>query len=174
MCYGGVFIMSEYQKRGSFPVPSRTRAIARADSESDNDPLLLTALKGALVGFGVTAVTGIILTVCGSAVAFFNSDPSAFIPPVAIAALLLSMLAGGFAAEKVTKVSPILCGILTGGLVTLVSIFASIDLRSLPSSHYQLWQSAVLHFVSVAFSVLGAVLGNIKLKPKRPKRRFGR
>ena len=173
MCFGGVFIMSEYQKKGSFPVPSRTRALSRAESEQEK-PYLLTALKGTLIGSGVTLVAGILLTLCGAAVAYFNSDPSAFIPPFAIAALLLSMLAGGFAATKSTGASPVLCGILTGGATTLVTMLAAIILRTLPYSNYQLWQSLSLHFSAIAFSILGAILGNIKLTPKRPKRRFGR
>ena len=166
--------MSEYQKRGGFPIPSRTRSLTRRAPENENEPRILLSLKGALIGLGVTVASGILLTACGSAVALFNSDPSALIPPIAIAALLLSMLAGGFAASKASGGSPVLCGILTGGVTTLVAILASIVLRSLPSSNYQLWQSLSLHFSAIAFSVLGAVLGTVRIKPKRPKRKFGR
>jgi putative membrane protein (TIGR04086 family) len=168
------FIMTQNQKRRGGIVPSRPVALAKKDSAGSDSPLLVTALKGGLLGLGITLGTGILLITVASAIACTNSDPASLIPAMSLLCLLPSMFAGGFAAAKRVKEAPLLCGILSGGMVTLVTLILSAILRGLPSSGYAFWQSASLHVAAIAFSVLGAFAGNVKRKPKPAKRRFGR
>lgn len=165
--------MTQNQKRRSGLIPSRPLSLAKRDSAEDDAPLLPTALKGGLLGMGITLGAGLLLITIASAVSCANPDPAALIPPLSLLCLLPSMFAGGFAAAKKVKEAPLLCGILSGGMVTVVTLILSAILRGLPSSGYAFWQSAALHTAAVAFAVLGAFAGNVKRKPK-PKRRFGR
>ena len=166
--------MTQNQKRRGGLVPSRPVALAKKDSAQDDSPLLVTALKGGLLGVGVTLGIGLLLITVASAVACANPDPTALIPPLSLLCLLPSMFVGGFAAAKKVKEAPLLCGILSGGMVTVVTLILSAILRGLPSSGYAFWQSAALHTAALAFAVLGAFAGNVKRKPKPKKRRFGR
>lgn len=166
--------MSEYKKRGSFPVPARERALAKISADSEDSPVFLSALKGALWGLLASISCGVLLVTLMTAIAYANPDPSSLISPLALLALMPAMFAGGFVTTKRVGSSPLLCGILCGAAVTLVTLLFSVVLWGLPSSGYAFWQSVALHTAAVGFSVLGAFAGNIKRKPKRGKRRFGR
>ena len=174
MCFGGVFIMTQNQKRRGGLIPSRPTALAKPNREESDSPLLVTALKGGLLGMGIALGLGLVLITIAAAIACANPDPASLIPPLSLLCLLPSMFAGGFAAAKRVKEAPLLCGILSGGMVTVVTIIIGAILRGLPSSGYAFWQSAALHTAAMAFSILGAFAGNVKRKPKPGKRRFGR
>ena len=174
MCFGGVFIMTQNQKRRGGLIPSRPTALAKPNREELDSPLLVTALKGGLLGMGIALGVGLVLITIAAAIACANPDPASLIPPLSLLCLLPSMFAGGFAAAKRVKEAPLLCGILSGGMVTVVTIIIGAILRGLPSSGYAFWQSAALHTAAMAFSILGAFAGNVKRKSKPGKRRFGR
>ncbi len=166
--------MSEYKKKGSFPVPAKSRALAKIGNEAEDSPIFLSALKGALWGLGAAIASGILLVTLMTAIAYANPDPATLISPLALLALMPAMFAGGFVTSKKVGSSPLLCGILCGAAVTLVTLLLSVVLWGLPSSGYAFWQSVALHVAAVGFSVLGAFAGNIKRKQKIGKRRFGR
>ena len=166
--------MSEYKKRGAFPIPARERSLSQISKNDEDSPILLSALKGSLLGLGVSMATGILLTAIMAAIAYANPDPSYLIAPLSLLALMPSMFVGGFVSSKRVGEAPLLCGVLCGGSITIVTILLSIALWGLPSSGYAFWQSAALRTAAVGFSILGAFAGNIKRKPKVGKRRFGR
>ena len=166
--------MTQNQKRRGGLIPSRQTSLAKRDSAEYDSPLLITALKGGRIGMGITLGVGLVLITIAAAVACANPDPAMLIPPLSLICLLPSMFTGGFAAAKRVKEAPLLCGILSGGMTTVVTIIAGAVLRGLPSSGYAFWQSAALHTAAIAFAVLGAFAGNVKRKPKPSKRRFGR
>ena len=174
MCFGGVFIMTQNQKRRGGLIPSRTMSLAKRERKEADSPLLVAALKGGLIGMGIALGVGLALITVAAAVVCMNPDPAMLIPPAALLCLMPSMFAGGLATTKRVKEAPLLCGILSGGMVTIVTIILSAILRGLPSSGYAFWQSAALHTAAMAFSVLGAFAGNVKRKTKPVKRRFGR
>ena len=174
MCFGGVFIMTQNQKRRGGLIPSRPTALSKINREESDSPLLVTALKGGLVGMGIALGLGLVLITVAATVVCMNPDPAILIPPAALLCLMPSMFAGGFAAAKRVKEAPLLCGILSGGMITIITIIAGAIMRGLPSSGYAFWQSAALHTAAMAFSILGAFAGNVKRKPKPAKRRFGR
>ena len=166
--------MTQNQKRRGGLIPSRPTALSKINREESDSPLLVTALKGGLVGMGIALGLGLVLITVAATVVCMNPDPAILIPPAALLCLMPSMFAGGFAAAKRVKEAPLLCGILSGGMITIITIIAGAIMRGLPSSGYAFWQSAALHTAAMAFSILGAFAGNVKRKPKPAKRRFGR
>ena len=166
--------MTQNQKRGGGLVRSRPTALASRTKEASDSPLFLSVLKSALLGVGASLVMGLILITVGAAVAYANPNPSVLIPALSLVSLLPSMFAGGFVTAKKVKDAPLLCGIISGGMITLITMLLAIVLRGLPSTGYAFWQSASLHTAAIAFSVLGAFAGNVKSRQKPIKRRFGR
>ena len=166
--------MSEYKKRAAVPVLARERSLSQISKGDDDSPIFLSALKGSLLGLGASLGSGALLTAIMAAIAYANPDPSSLLTPLSLLAQMPSMFIGGFVASKKVGDAPLLCGVLCGGGITLVTILLSVILVGLPSSGYEFWQSAALHTASVGFSILGAFAGNVKRKPKVGKRRFGR
>lgn len=166
--------MTQNQKRGGGLVRSRPTALAARNTETSDSPLFLSVLKSGIFGIATALGAGLILITVATAVAYANPDPSALIPALSLLSLLPSMFAGGFVTAKKVKDAPLLCGIISGGMITVVTMLLAIVLRGLPSSGYAFWQSAALHTAAIAFSVLGAFAGNVKRRPKPGKRRFGR
>ena len=159
---GGVPAVRRMQ---SLPVGSRNRA--------DDTPLFATVLKNSLWGLAAFAVSGIALVTLGCLIAYSNPDPDVLIFPLALLALLPSSFIGGLVSAKKTGDAPVACGIACGCICTLVMLMLSLVLHTAPSSGYSFWQNTVLHLCAVGFSLLGALMGNIKLKPRKRKRRFG-
>ena len=157
--------------KGIVPSPSKSPMARPTDREDDS--LLSSALKNGLIALAAFAVTGAILIFGATAAAYATPDPMSLVPALSLAALLLSAFAGGFVSSKKTMEAPLLCGIVTGGMITLFSILLSLILRELPTSGFEFWQSAALHSATVIFSVLGAFAGNVRKKKKSGKRRFG-
>ena len=158
-------------KDGLIPTHSRTTAKAFADTEEHS--LLGMVFKASLLGLLTATVCGIALITLMSAIAYADPDPARLIAPLAIAALMPSAFAGGFLTAKKVKDAPLLCGIVSGGFITLLTMLLSAIFQGLPSSNYEFWQSAALHGASILFSVMGAFAGNAKKKKKPSKRRFG-
>ena len=163
--------MVKNQKRGGLPQARRTSALQSRNQES-NDGLLALSIKSAFFGLLVWAISGILLISAATAAAYANPDPLSLAPPLSLAATLISAFLGGFAAQKKAKESPLVCGLVFGGLAALVSMFLCFILKNTPSSNYAFWQSALLHGAMVIFSLFGALAGNAKGKMKT-KRRFG-
>lgn len=166
--------MTQNQARRPLPTVAPSRALTAKRAESYDRPLILTALKSGLFGTCATLGTGLALITAATAIAYANPDPTAILPFLASAVLLISSFAGGFVSEKIAKESPLLCGVVTGSLTALLSLAISLILFTLPSSNLAFWQSLLLHGVALGFSILGAFAGNIKLTSRRGKRRFGR
>ncbi len=166
------FIMTQNQRSARMPIVSRSTALAARNADTYDRPIILTALKGGLFGLGATALTGALLITGSTAVAYAMPDSTAIIPFFAIPSVLCSSFVGGFICSKAVKEAPLLCGTVTGAMITLLTLVLSLILFSLPSSGYEFWQSAALHMATLAFSVLGAFAGNIKMSRRKGKRRF--
>lgn len=165
--------MLKDKRKSAMPVPAHSRAVSRKTAETEETSLLGSALKGSLWGFFAFAFCGILLITAVTAIAYANPDPGPLIAPLSLLSLMPSMFLGGFVTAKRVKEAPLLCGIVSGCLITLLSMLLGIIMRGMPSSGYEFWQSAVLHTAAVGFSVLGAFAGNIKKRQKRGTRRFG-
>ncbi len=163
--------MTKNQRNGGLPLSRRVSAVQAVRQETD-EGLLSLAFRSSLFGLIAWGISGIVLISAATAIAYANPDPIALIPPLSLIATLISGFAGGFASAKRAKESPVVCGIIFGGMMTLLMIASSFILRSAPSSSLEFWQSALLHGAAVLFSLLGALAGNAKRKMNK-KRRFG-
>ena len=164
---------ADTKSRGGL-IPSRSLPIAKKRKTNEERPLIVSALRGGLIGMGGAIATGLILITVSAAVAYANPDPAAFVPALSLVSLLISMFFCGFITSKSVKEAPLTCGVVSGGMTTLLTILFGMALRGIPTVGYGFWQSVALHTAAVAFSVLGAFAGNIKIEPVRKKRRFGR
>lgn len=158
------------QKRGGLSV--RNTAMVRREAEAEERSLLQDALRGGALGTAGFLCAGGLLLSAGALLASFSKDPTALIAPLALAALLLSAFLGGWITSRRVGESPLLCGVIEGGMITLCTIALALILRPLPSSALLFWQSALLHGATVFFSILGAMAGGVKRK-RTTKRRFG-
>ncbi len=165
--------MIQNKKHQKGLVPARSVALARRTDDPEESPLFISALKSSLWGLSASAICGILLMTATTAIAYANPDPTALVASMGLLSLLPSAFAGGFVTAKKAKDAPLLCGILSGGMLTIATVILGLILSALPSSGYKLWQSLALHGASVAFSTLGALAGNVKRRPKPGKRRFG-
>jgi len=163
--------MSKNQKKGGFPL-SRPASAIQARGKDNDEGLLALVFKCSLWGLAVWAISGIILISAACAIAYANPDPISLIPPLSLAATLISSFAGGFATAKKVREAPMVCGLIFGGIMTLLMIGLCLILKNASSSNFELWQSLLLHGAAILFSVLGALAGNAKRK-MNTKRRFG-
>ena len=163
--------MQNKEKSNSGLIPRRTGALAIRPQDEDK-PIFTRAMRSSLAGLVSFVCAGLVLISCATAVVFTRSDPNALITPLALVALLLSAFAGGFTTVRRTGSSPMLCGILCGGVITVFTMIAGLVLRGVTGSDYELWQAAILHGATVLFSTLGSFAGNAKRKvdPRRHRR----
>ena len=166
--------MTGNKKRGSVPALRRTASLSSKAHEQEDSSLFKQTLSGAAYGTVAFLTTGLALISATTAIAYTNTDPSGLIAPLGLVSLFLSAFAGGFVTAKKVSEAPLLCGIVCGGMITVLAAFFGIILRGIPSSGYEFWQSAALHGSAVAFAVLGAFAGNVKRKPTKLRKRFGR
>ena len=161
-----------HKNSNAFPAIRKTQALSLRSEENDS-PMLSTILRGSVFGLIFFAIAALLLLTAVTAVAYANTDPDKLIAPLSLVALLPAMFTGGFITAKKVGAYPLLCGIVCGALITLFTIALSLAMSGAASSGYTLGQSALLHGLAVAFSILGAFAGNYKRKPNPRKRRFG-
>ena len=164
--------MLRNQKRTIGVVPARNNLPGTTTHANVEDSLPALVLKNSLFGMLVSILTGLLLVTAMTAFAHANPNPTSLLSPLSLAALLPAMFAGGFLCVKRTGDAPLLCGIVCGGMMTLLTMLLSLILRGLPSSAYSFWQSALLHALAILFCVLGAFAGNVKRKPKPMSKRY--
>ena len=153
--------MTQNQKRRGGLIPSRPTALSKINREESDSPLLVTALKGGLVGMGIALGLGLVLITVAAAVVCMNPDPAILIPPAALLCLMPSMFAGGFAAAKRVKEAPLLCGILSGGMITIITIIAGAIMRGLSGNSLENELNKLLLSNDEASEALTDILGNL-------------
>ena len=142
------------KEKGSGGMPILHRSVALVPRTQDEQtPVFVRVLRNSVAGLLSFLIVGVILISAMTAVAYANADPDAFIMPLSLAALLPSMFAGGFICAKRTGEAPLLCGIVCGGIVTLVTMLAALILRNTSSSGYELWQECLLHGAAILFEI---------------------
>lgn len=151
------------------PIRSGSRQLAVRDSADTSFSRKL--LIGSSISTIATFVSSIILIFIFSAIATSSKDPLSLIPLFGIISLMPSMFIGGFICIKRVKESPFICGLVCGASFVITATLLSLIIVGLPSSGYAFLQHFALRIAAVFFSVLGAIVGNVKRKSKR--RRFG-
>ncbi len=126
-------------------------------------------MRKLLLCVGSTLALGLTLLLVGSIGAYFCQNPSAVTAPVGIAAVALTALLGGMISAHVLKKSALLCGLFNGCAVLAVMLLLSLCMIKY-SSHYSAWTALLLHLGFVLCSVLGAQLGALHTKKRRPQK----
>lgn len=165
--------MYNKEARGGLPIKRKHAHLGKTRRVSEERPLFKRILSSSLFGLLVNTISGILLVSIVCLIAYSSSDPLSMIPTMALLSLLPSNFLGGFVASKKCGESPIACGITTAAMWGTVSLLGSLCLYAIAPSGYNLWQSLLLHALSLAFCLLGAMAGGIKRIPSRKKRRFG-
>ena len=128
---------------------------------------------GRAVGWGVLLSLILLVVLCtiGAIVAFSTADPDAITAPLALGAMLLSPLAGGVITYRRHRTSPLLCGLLCGlGLLIVTGLAGLLWQDTQPNA----WSSLLrwgLRGGMVAFCILGAVMGSYAPRKRRRRRR---
>ena len=126
-------------------------------------------LKSSLAGFGVSLLAGILLLLGLTALSLSFDDPESLSSAMALGALFLSSLAGGFVALKMNGSEALLCGASVGALMNLALLVISLFVRDVASSDMGVLREILARGAVVLMAVLGAYLGT-----HRKKRRRGR
>lgn len=169
-----------YKKQSPARLAAKSRALARRSSlpvtrqtAAQETGIFTTLVKNALIGLGGFTLSGLMLVTAACAAAYACPDPTSLIAPLALAALLPSSFLGGFITCKLTKQSPMLCGVVCGAMCAIAMLGLSLIFTGAPTSSYTFFQGLLLHALALLFCVLGALTGNYKRKPNPRKRRFG-
>ena len=136
-----------------------------AEGEDALAGLFRHALKSALI----TVCIGAALSVIASLICYFSEDPVVLITPLSYTASALTAISGGVIAVRIHKRAALLSGLLTGSILTLLMMLASLFLSPLASG-YSTGIAAALHAAYLALCVLGAFLGQKKPSRRRRKR----
>ncbi len=103
-------------------------------------------------------LTGLLLLLILSLVAYFTSDPNLWILPFGILSAALTAFLGGVYAIRLHGHAAFLCGLSVGCVLFAVMLPASLFFVPLASG-YPAWVSCLLHFGFLVLSVAGAVIG---------------
>ena len=160
------------KSKSSMPQIRKSTAIVSRQNSAEQAPLLASVLKNSMYALLAMLLSGLVLISISTAIAYANPNPDSLVFPLSLASLLISMFIGGFVCSKRTCESPLLCGIVCGGIITLFTILIALCLRNAASSGYTLGFAFLLHGIAMLFAILGAFAGNIKKKYKPRKRKY--
>ena len=117
--------------------------------------LFISATKSALLAL----ITSVILSAILCGIAFATPDPLSLVFPLSLVARYSACFVSGLLCMKKIRKSPLLCGILSGGLLMLFYAFITLFLNDELSSPLSLPLSLALHSLVIIFSILGAYAG---------------
>ena len=145
------------------------RTDASAKSSDERTGSFSRTLMSGLFALPVTAVLGLIFLTVGTWVAYSNPDPASLSTPLALAALALTSLLGGFVASRRNGgESAALCGLCGGCLFTVILFILSLLFGDGARATMTLGLSSPaawgIHAGVVGLEILGALIG-------RPRRR---
>ncbi|MBQ9773110.1 MAG: TIGR04086 family membrane protein [Clostridia bacterium] len=145
-------------------IKARKRAAAQAPAPS---PASLA--RHLLKSCGLTLLFTLLLLTVFSLALYFSPNPTPMIAPMGILAAALTALLGGFAATRVHGHAALICGLLSGSVLTAVMLLLSLFFRS-QASNYSAAVSCALHAGVFLLSIAGAYLGLYR-SPKKKKRK---
>lgn len=114
---------------------------------------------------GLVTATGAALVF--SLICLFSDDPDKLITPLAFVGSITAFLSAGFAASK-KKRAALPCGLMAGGMMTVIFFIVSLCLNDSLSLNLSLPVSILIRLSLILVSVLGALVGvNTRIKKKR-------
>lgn len=163
-------------RHAGLPSPRSDTNVA-VKSSAEGTGTLSRALTSGLFALPVTAVLGLIFLTVGTWVAYSNPDPSSLSAPLALGALALTSLLGGFVASRRNGgESAALCGLCGGCLFTVILFILSLlfgdDARATMTLGLSSPAAWGIHAGVVGLEILGALVG--RPRRKSPTRRSAR
>lgn len=140
-----------------------------SNHERENASLpLLDAFRSLLLCLGVA----LLLLVAASLAAYFAPDPDVLIPPLGLSVAALTSFLGGYLTLRRHRHSALMCGLLFGMLLTLLSLPLGVLLSSRGVA-YPLWAVILMRTAVVLLSVIGSfcALRSLERAPKRKRRK---
>ncbi|MBE6589302.1 MAG: TIGR04086 family membrane protein [Ruminococcaceae bacterium] len=131
----------------------RIQSPKRQAADSGSSSLFLHAAKG----FLISILSSLILMLLASLAAYFSPDPGRLIPIQGILIAYLTSFIGGFSAVKLHGHSALLCGLITGCMLTALLLLLSLFFRG-SATPYSTWISLLLHATLLLASPVGAYL----------------
>ena len=135
-------------------------------SSKDNlslSALFISATKSAFYALIISVL--LLALLCG--VAFATPDPLSLAFPLSLVARYSACFVSGLLCMKKIRKSPLLCGILSGGLLMLFYAFITLFLNDELSSPLSLPLSIALHSLVIIFAILGAYAGRHRTGRRR-------
>lgn len=129
--------------------------------------------KGCSLGLLVSLAAGLAVLCIAAAFSLSKQDPEGIILPLSGFLLFPCSMLGGYLSCKISRDSPLLCGLVFGGMVITLSVALYPLLRSTSDSHSALaffGMRALLLLCCIAGCLLGAKSNDTK-KRHRHKRR---
>ena len=145
-----------------------TEKKVRKKGRGEDLPPLTAVFKSSLIGFGAAVVSALVLWVVASLIAYACDDPDSVVGALGLSVIYLSALIGGFVAVRYNKKDALICGMLSGAMLTL--LFFVISLLFEDNSSYSLLTELLLRGAMMLMSVFGAFAG-LHRKDRRRKRR---
>ena len=127
-----------------------------------NSGLVSACVFGAGVGIAATVA---LLVFC-SMICLFSRDPNKTIAPMAFISLVVVYFITGFSSAK-RKCAAIPCGVLSGGIITVIFFVISFFVEKNLSSGYSLIIELMIRLSLVVVSIIGALLGTNSKVRKR-------
>ena len=141
-----------------------TRVSSRSSMAS---PIAL--IRSFAIGSGCTLVFGLLLLLFTTWGAYRSVDPYTLILPLSLFALYSTALFAGIIAVRLCGYSPLICGLISGGLLLLTGLLIGL---CLPAAEGALKNSRLLLRLPVfLFSLIGAHIAKKRPKARRHRHR---
>ena len=111
------------------------------------------------LGALIAVCCAVFLAFATSAIIYRTPDPACYTTPSAFTALYVSALIGGFAAARFNKCSALLCGLLVGVTILVLTFAVSLPIPNELSADYGIIEGIALRAAVIACSVIGAFIG---------------
>ncbi len=126
----------------------------------------VSVIKNCFIGMCIAIAVGFILLLIMSALALSFEDPDMSVGGMALAALYISALVGGFASVRMNSGEALLCGALVGAMLNVALVVISLFFRGGDPEGFGVGELLTRGAV-ILMSVLGAYMGLHKKKRKR-------
>ena len=150
--------------------PIKRKAVTRSTSAEDDSLSLWVKHLGKSLLF--TVLSGFVILLILSLIAYFYKDPNTLILPLALAGAAITAFLGGIWAVRIHGRSALICGLLNGclfmGTMMLLSLFFTDR-----GAGYSTGVACLLHAGVPLFSVLGAYSG-LRRSPKKKSRKHSK
>ena len=159
-----------YSKRRQSVLPSVRSAPPAARVSAREEITAAPIIKGIVGGLFVYALVGVALTLISAAILLATPDPDSLILPFSIASQLIATFVGGILSSRRAGGYPLVCGLLFGACVTVISMLFSLLLPDSLSAGLSFIGAIGFHLPAILSGLLGSAAGSIKKRDKRARK----